>query len=112
MEYYKVGSINDLHPGEMKKTDVQGHEILLANVDGTYYAIDDKCPHMGASLSEGKLEGTHVICPRHGSVFDVTNGAFVEGGKLLMIRIKTHDVGSYPVKIEGADILAGMEQGQ
>ncbi len=60
MEYYKVGSINDLHPGEMKKTDVQGHEILLANVDGTYYAIDDKCPHMGIS-SEGKLVGTHVF---------------------------------------------------
>ena len=109
MEFIKAIKTTALGVGEKTMIQVGGHDIMLVNIDGTYYAIDDKCPHMGASLSQGKLDGTHVICPRHGSIFDVTNGKFVEGGKLLMIRIKTHDVHSYPVKTEGTDILIGIE---
>jgi nitrite reductase (NADH) small subunit/3-phenylpropionate/trans-cinnamate dioxygenase ferredoxin subunit len=49
--------------------------VGLYNVEGTYYAIDDTCPHRGAPLSEGECEGTIVVCPWHGAQFDVTNGS-------------------------------------
>ncbi len=45
---------------------------LLARVGDKYYAADNRCPHMGGKLSPGKLEGTVVTCPRHGSQFDLT----------------------------------------
>ena len=40
--------------GQMKKITVDGKEIVVSNVDGNYFAIDDTCTHSGASLSEGK----------------------------------------------------------
>jgi len=61
----------------MKKVLARGHEILLAKVVDKYYAGDNRCPHMGGKLSQGKLERTVVSCPRHGSQFDLTNGRVV-----------------------------------
>lgn len=46
---------------------------------------------------------------KHGSVFDVKTGKLVKGGKMLFINVKGHDLKSYPVKIEGNDILIGFE---
>ena len=54
--------------------DVQDTMIAVANVGGTFYAFDDTCTHMECSLAEGDLEETTVICPCHGSEFDVTSG--------------------------------------
>ena len=109
MEYIKVAQTTDLTAGSKKKISWQGKEILLANIEGAYYAIDNTCPHMGGSLYEGDLEGSHIICPRHGSIFDVKTGKVVQPGKLFFIKVKVHDIQSYPVKIEGTDIMLGME---
>ena len=51
----------------------------MAHVAGTFYAFDDTCTHEGCSLAEGELEETTVTCRSHGSKFDVTNGAVVNG---------------------------------
>ena len=61
----------------MKKTEVQGREILLARVGDSYYAADNRCPHLNGDLSQGKLEGTVVTCPRHASQFDLKDGNVV-----------------------------------
>ena len=61
----------------MKKTEVQGREILLARVGDSYYAADNRCPHLNGDLSQGKLEGTVVTCPRHASQFDLKDGSVV-----------------------------------
>ena len=61
----------------MKKTEVQGREILLARVGDSYYAVDNRCPHLNGDLSQGKLEGTVVTCPRHASQFDLKDGNVV-----------------------------------
>ncbi len=74
----EVGRVSDLSDGAMKEVVAGGREILLARVQGKYYAIDNRCPHMGAKLSQGKLDGSVVTCPRHGSKFDVTDGHVVE----------------------------------
>jgi 3-phenylpropionate/trans-cinnamate dioxygenase ferredoxin subunit len=109
MNYIKVASVGELRPGSMKKITVENTPVLLANLEGTYYAMEDTCPHMGGSLSAGKLDGSNIVCPRHGSVFDVKTGKAVKNGKLLFITAKVHDLKSFPVHTEGSDVMLGID---
>lgn len=109
MKYVKVAKTNELNAGEKKKISLEGKEILMTNIQNSYYAIENTCPHMGGSLYEGKLNGNHIICPKHGSIFDVTTGKVIQSGKLFFLKVKVHDLHSYPIKIEGTDILLGIE---
>jgi len=109
MKYEKVAQTNEIPEGGKKKVSVEGKDILITNIQNKYYAVDNKCPHMGGSLYDGKLEGSHIVCPKHGSVFDVTNGEVVHGGKLLFINIKVHNLAQYPLKVENTDIMIGIE---
>jgi 3-phenylpropionate/trans-cinnamate dioxygenase ferredoxin component len=63
----------------------------------------------GGSLCYGNLEGCNIICPKHGSVFDVRTGKVAQNGKMLFIKVKVKDLHAYPLKIEGTDILVGIE---
>ena len=76
-EFIEDSKAGDLKDGSMKGVNVAGHEIFLAKVADKYYAGDNRCSHMGGKLSQGKLEGTVVTCPRHGSQFDLTDGRVV-----------------------------------
>jgi nitrite reductase/ring-hydroxylating ferredoxin subunit len=58
--------------------------IVLFHVEGRLYAIDDTCPHAGASLAAGKLEGRTLQCPAHGLKFDLTSGCMRTGSGLGM----------------------------
>jgi 3-phenylpropionate/trans-cinnamate dioxygenase ferredoxin component len=71
----RVASAEDIPPGSAKLVEVEGKRIAVFNVDGCFYAIDDRCPHRGGPLSEGELEGEVVTCPWHRSTFNVTTGA-------------------------------------
>ena len=73
----EVSKTSELKDGAMKDVSVNGREILLAKVDDKYYAADNRCPHMGGKLSQGKLEGFVVTCPVHGSQFDLRDGQIV-----------------------------------
>ena len=64
---------------------VEGHSIAIFNVLGTLYAIDDSCPHAGASLSNGKLDGRTVQCPAHGLRFDLLTGC-MHSSRTLGVR--------------------------
>jgi len=76
-EFIEVARADELRDGAMKSVNAAGREILLARVGDKYYATDNRCPHMGGSLAQGKLAGTVVTCPRHGSQFDLNNGQVV-----------------------------------
>lgn len=75
----KAGDVKDLPPGSMKAVQAGDREVLLVNLDGRIFAINNRCTHHGCGLSEGKLEGETVRCPCHGSVFSVKSGAVVKG---------------------------------
>ena len=112
MGYVSVGEVNQLADGAMREVVAEGHEILLVKIGERFYAVDSKCPHMGGRLAQGKLAGTIVTCPRHGSRFDVTNGSVVQGlqGFGLWFRIGTalkspRPLKTYKVKVEQAEIL-------
>jgi 3-phenylpropionate/trans-cinnamate dioxygenase ferredoxin component len=108
MEYVKVADKTDLPAGKMIVVTAAGKEILLANVEGSYYAIANKCTHLGGALSEGSLAGNIVTCPRHGACFDVKTGKNVGEAKIAFVKMKVKDEVSYPVKVEGTDILVGI----
>ncbi len=76
-KFTEVARIADLPDGAMKNIAIEGRSILLARTGDKFYAAENACPHMGAKLSQGKLEGTVVTCPRHGSQFDLTDGHVV-----------------------------------
>ena len=108
MAFSKIAEANQLQPGEMKSFPLENKTVLLANVDGAFYALDNKCPHMGGSLVDGDLEDVTLTCPRHGAKFDVRTGKNVGNAKLAFIQMKVADAMSYPVKVEGNDILVAL----
>lgn len=99
--FIKVGKVGELQSGRMKRVNINGQRILLANVDGNFYASDDSCTHEEASLSTGFLKGELVKCPLHGSRFNVRTGEVLEEPAEENLR-------TYPVRIEGNDILIGL----
>ena len=101
-EFIQVGDAGELQPGTMKRVDVRGRRILLANVAGRLCAVDDTCTHEEASLSKGVLKGELVKCPLHNSRFNVCTGAVLEEPAEENLR-------TYPVREEGGRILIGLE---
>src|SRR5262249_3439573 len=94
----RVGNNKDVAEGAMRAFDVAGTKVTIARTAGHLYAFDDTCTHKGCSLAKGKLNGTVVTCPCHGSEFDVTSGAVVRGPA-------QRPVSSHLVQVEGEDLL-------
>ncbi len=94
-----AGKTTEIIPGQMKKISVDGKEIIVANIDGNYFAIDDTCTHSGASLSEGKLENSTITCDWHGAQFDCKTG------KLVKFPAEIADLKSYKVEVETDNIF-------
>ena len=104
MSIVLIAKVNQIPPGTMKSFSAGGKPVLVANVDGKFYAINNFCSHLGGDLSQGKLEGKIVTCPRHGSRFDVTTGISLGGPKYGFLRLKTGNEESYPVVIDDDNI--------
>ncbi|MDA4115780.1 MAG: non-heme iron oxygenase ferredoxin subunit [Thaumarchaeota archaeon] len=77
--FEKVAETSEVPAGGMKVVKVAGTDVLLANVQGELCAIGNKCTHVGGPLGKGKLDGSVVTCPWHGSKFDVKTGAVIAG---------------------------------
>jgi nitrite reductase/ring-hydroxylating ferredoxin subunit len=77
--FMAVSKADDLKEGAMLAFEVLETKITVANVSGAFYAFDDTCTHLQCSLAEGELKETTVTCRCHGSEFDVTSGAVLQG---------------------------------
>lgn len=95
-EFHTVGKVADLDEGAGMTVAVGTKLIAVFKVNGSYFAIDDTCPHMGASLSGGYLENGIVTCPWHAWRFRLADGAWADNP-----RIK---IGCYQVRVEGDDL--------
>jgi 3-phenylpropionate/trans-cinnamate dioxygenase ferredoxin component len=105
MNYVKVAQVSDVQPGKMFAAKLGTEALLLANIDNEFYAIQRKCPHFGADLCAGKLEGTIVTCPKHGAKFDVTNGISTGKAGIAFLKFNVNNCKTYTVKKEGKDLL-------
>ena len=96
-EFVKVAKTDEIPVGQAKLVEVNGNEIALFNVGGSFHAIDNTCTHVGGPLCEGEIEGAQVTCPWHGGVFDVTTGE-------VLGPPPGQGVNRYNVRVDGPDI--------
>jgi nitrite reductase/ring-hydroxylating ferredoxin subunit len=94
---HAVTQLKSLPPGAGKVVSVAGKTLAMFNVDGRIFAVDNRCPHDGAPLAEGSVDGTTLICPWHGAEFDLTCGK-------VLCPPATEDLKSYPVFVTGDTI--------
>jgi len=95
-----VGTADELAPGQRKLVFVDGRSIVLFNIEGQMHAIDNSCPHNGASLASGALEGCMLRCPAHGLRFDVRSGCMPGAGGLKLT--------TFPVRTEEGKLLVNV----
>jgi len=101
--FVKIGNVGGLAPGTMTRVQIGGRCILLANVNGRFFATDDTCTHEDASLSAGSLRGELVKCPLHGSRFNVCTGQAMEEPAQENLR-------TYTVRVDGESILIDLRE--
>jgi len=91
-EYKPIGTVQDFTDGKAKRITLDAKVFAVIRIVDQFYAIDDACPHMEASLAFGTVEENSITCPRHGASFDIRTGK-VE--TLPAIR----GVYAYPIKV-------------
>ncbi|MBI0584702.1 MAG: Rieske 2Fe-2S domain-containing protein [Methanomassiliicoccus sp.] len=89
---------SDLLPGKMISVEILGHSVVVANVDGEFYAMDGICSHGLADLARGRLDGFILECPRHYARYDLRDGRVVSGP--VDAEGIARDLRSYPVTVD------------
>jgi len=108
MVWKKVGKKSLIPPGTMKGFNVERRKIIVVNVDGRYIIYDGKCPHASADLSKGELKGEVLICPRHGSEFDVRTGEVLKRTPKLFGMGRVEPLKRIESKEEGEELFADL----
>lgn len=86
----------------MKGVSPDGTQLLICNVDGSFYAVHDECTHECFPLSAGELEGRVITCMLHGAQFDVGSGEVLALPAYESLR-------TYEVRIEGEDVFVALD---
>jgi len=127
-QFVDIAKVDEIPAGKMKHVEVNGKEIVIANMNGKFCALDDRCAHMNAPLSMGNLTRDVVTCPFHGAKFNVASGKKIAEPVLtpsqemeslpktwqkamehigqLMSHIKTYDQPTYEIKVGGTIVKA------
>jgi nitrite reductase (NADH) small subunit len=103
VEYHPVCRVGELAEGEATTIVVQRRLIAVFRCQGEYHAIDDVCPHMGASLAGGNVENGVVTCPWHAWRFRLGDGAWADNPRIR--------IGCYPVRVVNDEIQVGVDAG-
>jgi nitrite reductase (NADH) small subunit len=102
-ELVAVARLDELPPGSLRQVELDGVEVALANVKGSVYALQGRCPHLRGPLGRGRLDGCVLTCPFHGWQYDVRTG------KNEFDRAITLD--RYEVAVEGGEIRVALPRG-
>jgi 3-phenylpropionate/trans-cinnamate dioxygenase ferredoxin subunit len=100
MSEHRVAALSEIAPGTTRRVELAGTSLLLCNVAGSLYAIEDVCTHDGGPLDQGELEGACVVCPRHGATFDVRSGDATMPAVM--------PVATFPVDVRGDDVYVEL----
>jgi 3-phenylpropionate/trans-cinnamate dioxygenase ferredoxin subunit len=100
-EWARVAALSDVPAGTLKGLSVKMRFIVLANVDGDVYALEDRCSHQEYPLSDGELDGSDVLCIHHGARFDACTG---RNKGLPAVR----PVKSFPVEVRDGEIYVEL----
>jgi 3-phenylpropionate/trans-cinnamate dioxygenase ferredoxin subunit len=100
-EFFEIALLDDLPNGERIFVEIGENYLVVFNIGGQFFAIEDVCTHDDGPLGDGELEGYQVACPRHGARFDVRTG------KALTFPA-VEDISAYPIRIVGGKIEIGL----
>jgi toluene monooxygenase system ferredoxin subunit len=89
MGFRELMPLEELWVGEMTRLVVMGRRVLLVRTDDGVFAYDDRCPHLGAALSEGTLEGHVLTCSAHHFSYDVRSGRGINPHNVCLRRFPT-----------------------
>jgi len=103
--WQKVGEVSDSPPGSSRVVYYAGDQVAIFNVGGDFYAVSNRCPHANGLLAEGVIEAGFVICPSHGSRFDLASGRPLEGPAARPLR-------TYSVRVEQNGVLLGRPRAE
>jgi nitrite reductase (NADH) small subunit/3-phenylpropionate/trans-cinnamate dioxygenase ferredoxin subunit len=103
LNFVTVAKVGSIPAGMGRAFAVAGRMIAIFYADGVYHAIDDLCPHMGASLAEGVLEDGMVTCPWHAWRFRVCDGTWCDNPKIK--------IDAFVVRVVGDEIQVGVPVG-
>ncbi|MBV8513708.1 MAG: Rieske (2Fe-2S) protein [Acidobacteria bacterium] len=100
MAFVRAAAATEIPVGTIKEVNIGRTALAVANIGGTYHAINNTCLHRGGPLGEGTLEGKIVTCPWHGWQFDLTNGKSVEN--------PAAGVAYYPTELRGGEVFVDL----
>jgi 3-phenylpropionate/trans-cinnamate dioxygenase ferredoxin subunit len=96
-DWITVAKVGELPPGKWRAVDADDARIVVFNLGGEYYAIEDVCTHDGGQLTGGTIEGEEIICPRHGARFSVKTGA-------ALCAPAYEPTAKFPVRVKNGEI--------
>jgi nitrite reductase (NADH) small subunit len=99
-DFRTVARVDDIPPGTVAAVQLDGEDIAVANVDGTFFATQGHCLHLHGPLGEGRLEGPVLSCPWHGWQYDVRTG---ENEFDLAIRLQT-----FETRVEDGEVKVAL----
>ncbi len=102
-EFVALTAADDLPPGERLFVEIDARDIVVFNIAGQFFAIQDKCSHEDLPLGEGEVDEEHlcITCPYHGAEFDLRTG------KALSLPA-VEDIPAYPVRVRDGMIEVGL----
>ncbi|POR47962.1 3-phenylpropionate/trans-cinnamate dioxygenase ferredoxin subunit [Paraburkholderia eburnea] len=101
MREVAIGAADSLEEGQRKLAFVDGRSVVVFNVAGQLRAIENSCPHNGASLANGRLDGSVLTCPAHGLRFDLRTGRMPGAGALCLSVL--------PVRIVEGQLMIALD---
>jgi nitrite reductase (NADH) small subunit len=101
LRYFSIAQVESLPPGTGRTVQVRGRDFAIYNWNGTFFAVDDLCPHKGAQLGAGSLEEGKVFCPLHGWSFDLKTGRCFSNPE--------KPVQTYPTRVHDGEVQIGLE---
>jgi 3-phenylpropionate/trans-cinnamate dioxygenase ferredoxin subunit len=96
-DWITVARTGELAPGNHRVVDVDGAAVVVFNLGGEYFAIEDVCTHDGEQLTGGTVEGDEIVCPRHGARFCIRTGK-------ALTAPAYEPVAKFPVRVENGVI--------
>jgi 3-phenylpropionate/trans-cinnamate dioxygenase ferredoxin subunit len=96
-DWISVAKQGEIPPGQWRVAEADGARIVVFNLDGEYYAIEDVCTHDGGQLTGGTVEGAEIVCPRHGARFSIKTGA-------ALCAPAYEPTAKFPVRVENGEI--------
>ena len=99
-DFVTAATTDEIAPGERIVVDVDDVWVVIFNVAGQFYALEDRCSHEDVPLSEGALTGLEIECHKHGATFDITTGQHLSPPAVSPVK-------KFPVRVEGDLVQIG-----